>query len=508
MSASLTEIMSKKASEQSDRIRRAEDMIRTALTTAPIYLRGSQLDIKKKDGKDRMQDTLKEMVQTDYFKIGLVSYYYPDQKSIFSLLADNNMQFDDDLSGDSNKAAYDEIIDKVSDDKRVLRNTTVKSLLDYFSKKPYGWRDLDILGMVARLWKYQALIISIHDHVVDESSTGFKNDLSRKNNVDTMVVRPKEVIDEKILYQVKRIMNDIYSENLPLDEAQLKAGVIDFFERKKKFLSALKTKYGTDYAGSKVAAELVQDFNAISKSNDTLTVFDEIIKRADSLEDKAETLEQLEGFYKEGSHQQKNYQDALNIISWYNSNRMFEDLSRLDSVIEAIQAIIDMELPFQKMNDLANLVFKANELRDQILQDKFKGTVYRLEQDRDKIAHELHEASVAYLSEDQRSRIQNKADELSAQYDEWFSSLSKNTPNMDSYITASSSSVFGIRKFIMSVMTEGTSTTVRSKRISIIECVPAASKKVTSADDVEKVLDAIRTKLLAELEQNDEVDLH
>ena len=79
---------------------------------------------------------------------------------------------------------------------------------------------------------------------------------------------------------------------------------------------------------------------------------------------------------------------------------------------------------------------------------------------------------------------------------------------MDSYITASSSSVFGIRKFIMSVMTEGTSTTVRSKRISIIECVPAASKKVTSADDVEKVLDAIRTKLLAELEQNDEVDLH
>ncbi len=508
MSASLTEIMSKKASEQSDRIRRAEDMIRTALTTAPIYLRGSQLDIKKKDGKDRMQDALKEMVQTDYFKIGLVSYYYPDQKSIFSLLADNNMQFDDDLSGDSNKAAYDEIIDKVSDDKRVLRNTTVKSLLDYFSKKPYGWRDLDILGMVARLWKYQALIISIHDHVVDESSTGFKNDLSRKNNVDTMVVRPKEVIDEKILYQVKRIMNDIYSENLPLDEAQLKAGVIDFFERKKKFLSALKTKYGTDYAGSKVAAELVQDFNAISKSNDTLTVFDEIIKRADSLEDKAETLEQLEGFYKEGSHQQKNYQDALNIISWYNSNRMFEDLSRLDSVIEAIQAIIDMELPFQKMNDLANLVFKANELRDQILQDKFKGTVYRLEQDRDKIAHELHEASVAYLSEDQRSRIQNKADELSAQYDEWFSSLSKNTPNMDSYITASSSSVFGIRKFIMSVMTEGTSTTVRSKRISIIECVPAASKKVTSADDVEKVLDAIRTKLLAELEQNDEVDLH
>ena len=508
MSASLTEIMSKKASEMSDRIRRAEDMIRAALTTAPIYLGGSLLDIKKKDGKDRMQDALKEMVGRNYFKIGLVSYYYPDQKSIFSLLTDNNMVFGDELSGDSNKAAYDEILEKVRDDKSVYRNTTVKSLIEHFSKKPYGWRDLDILGMVARLWKYQSLIISIHDHVVDENNTGFKNDLARKNNVDTMVVRPKEIIDEKILYQVKRIMNDVYSENLPLDEAQLKSGAIAFFDRKKKFLSDLKTKYGTSYAGSKVAAEIYQDFSAILKSGDSLTVFNEIINRADSLEDNAETLEQLEGFYKEGSHQQKNYQDAVEIIDWYNSNRMFEDLTRLDSVIADIQAIIDMEMPFQKMNELANLVFKANELRDQVLEDKFNATVRRLEQDRKAIDHELQGALNLELTEEQLSRIESKADELADQYSEWLSSLTKSTPNMDSYITASSSSVSAFRKFITSVMTEGTPSTVRSKRISIIECVPAASKKVTSADDVEKVLDAIRIKLLAELEQNDEVDLH
>lgn len=508
MSASLTEIMSKKASEMSDRIRRAEDMIRAALTTAPIYLGGSLLDIKKKDSKDRMQDALKEMVGRNYFKIGLVSYYYPDQKSIFSLLADNNLSFGDDLSGDSNKAAYDEILEKVRDDKAVYRNTTVKSLLEYFSKKPYGWRDLDILGIVARLWKYQSLIICIHDHVVDENNTGFKNDLARKNNVDTMVVRPKEIIDEKILYQVKRIMNDVYSENLPLDEAQLKSGVIAFFERKKKLLSDLKTKYGTDYAGSKVAAELYQDFSVILKSGDSLTVFNEIINRADSLEDHAETLDQLEGFYKEGSHQQKNYQDALEIISWYNANRMFENLSRLDSVIADMQAIVDMEMPFQKMNDLANLVFRANELRDQVLEDKYSATVCRLEQDRKAIDHELQGALDLELTEEQLSRIESKADELADQYSEWLSSLSKATPNMDSYITASSSSVSGFRKFITSVMNEGTPTPVRSKRISIIECVPAANKKVTSADDVEKVLDAIRAKLLAELESNDEVDLH
>ena len=508
MSASLAEIMSKKASEMSDRIRRAEDMIRAALTTAPIYLGGSFFDIKKKDGKERLQDALKEMVVRDYFKIGLVNYFYPDQKSIFNLLAESDLVFGDNLSGDSNKAAYDEILEKIQDDKNVYRNTTVKSLLEHFSKKPYGWRDLDILGMIARLWKYQSLIISIHDHVVDESNTGFKNDLARKNNIDTMVVRPKEIIDETVLYQVKRIMNDIYAENLPLDEALLKSGVMEFFEKKKLFLSDLKKKYGGDYAGSKVAAKLYQDFSAILKSSDSLPIFNEIINRADSLEDNVEILDQLEGFYKEGSHQQKNYQDALELIEWYNDNRKFEDLSCLDSVIEAMQAIVNLEMPFQKMNDLVNLVFKASELRDQVLQDKYQSTVRRLEQDRKSISHELEDVMALKLTDDRRSRIQDKADELFAQYDEWLSSLLKSTPNMDSYIRASSSAVSGFREFIASVMRKDTSTTVRSKRVSIIECVPAVSKKVTSADDVEKVLDAIRTKLLAELENNDEVNLH
>ena len=36
----------------------------------------------------------------------------------------------------------------------------------------------------------------------------------------------------------------------------------------------------------------------------------------------------------------------------------------------------------------------------------------------------------------------------------------------------------------------------------------SGSKKITSSDDIDKVLDAIRTKLLAELKENDEVDLY
>ncbi len=508
MTASLTEIMSKKSAELSDRISRAEDIIRSLLRTAPIYIGGTRIDIKQKDGKDRLLDALKQMVKQDCYKLGLVGYFYNDQRTILTRLNDNNMRIDDDLSTDANKGAYDEICEKIKNDKQLGRKVTVKGLIDFFSKKPYGWRELDIQGMISVLWKNHIIQIFIHDNAVDEKNGTFKNDLVHKSNVDTMVIRLQEKIDDTVLYNVKRIMNSTYSENLPLEEDKLKAGVVSFFDRKRTFLSGLKTKYGTEYAGCKAASEIYQDFDAILRSSDTLTIFNEIIARKDSLEDRAETLDQLEGFYKDGSNQQKNYQDAIAIIDWYMANCMLEDLSKLSGVVDAMTVIVQMDMPFTRMNDLANLVFQASEIKDRILDDKFKNTKKRLESDRSAISKELAEALNAKLTDDQKGHIQDKADEISGQYDSWLESLSKTTPNMDSYINASSNTVRGFRQLIASVMAEDGSRATRSKRVNIIDCIPVANKKVSSTEDVNKVIDAIKKRLLAELKENDELNLN
>ena len=506
MSASLTEIMSKKSAEQSDRIKRAETMIRDALRTAPIYLAGSQLDIKQKDGRERLQDAMKEMVRRDYYKLGLVGYYYPDQKSVFTALNEDPAGLFD-ISTDPNKGAYAEIMAKAQDDKRLMRRTTVKSLLDFFSKRPYGWKDLDTLGMIGTLWKRGSLQILIHDNLVQENNTSFKNDFARKSAVDTMVVRPKELIDEALLYQVKRIMNDIYAENLPLEETALLSGVTAFFKRKQDFLTELRSKYGSEYPGAKVAAELAQDFAPILRSGDALTVFNEIVGRKDALEDRAEAMEQLESFYKTGSHQQKNYRDAIEMIDWYNENALFQDLSRLQPVIDAMNGIVKMDMPFGRMNELADLVFRASELKARIQEEKLAHTKAQLEADLSAIRKERTEAAAAGFAAEQMDRIQEKADALEDQYASWFDSLSQTTPNMDSYITASRSSLEDFRRFIGQVMGEGGKKQVRSKRVTIIDLVPVANKKVTSTADVDKVLDAIRSRLLAELKENDELNL-
>ena len=508
MSAALTEIMSKKSAEYSDRLKRAEDIIRASLRTAPIYLAGGRIDIKQKDGKDRLQDALKEMVGHDYFKLPLVTSFYSDQRSILSMLNDNQMTLSgDDLSADPNKNAYDEICSKVKDDTGLHRKVTVKSLLDFFSRKPYGWRDLDILGMIGTLWKHHKLQVYIHDNEVDARNSSFKNDLARKNNTDTMVVRLQEKIDEQILYSVKRIMNNTYSENLPMEENKLKEGVIDFFTRKRDFLGKIRQRYGSSYAGSTVAAEIYQDFDAILRSSDTLSIFNEIIARKDSLEDNAETLEQLEAFYKDGSNQQKNYQDGKKICEWYAQNCSLQDLSKLEPIVAKMNDIIAMDMPFARMNDLANLVFQASTVKAEIIKAKLERIKKRIETDRDTVSKELSEALKAELTDDQKDRLQAKADQIANQYQEWLNTLTVDTPNMDSYVTASANTVNDFRRFITNVMNEGGEPSVRTKHVRIIDCVPTVNKKVASTDDVGRVVDAIRQKLLAELNDYDEIDL-
>ena len=327
MSVALTEIMSKKSAEYSERLKRAEDIIRQVLRTAPIYLNGTKLDIKEKDAKDRLTDALRAMVKQDYYKLDLVSYFYSDQKAISEVLDDGGQDFfATEITDEANYPAYKEIIEKIKNDKSLGRRLTVKGLVEHFSKKPYGWRELDVLGMVANLWKKNVLQIVIHEVVVDDKNRSFKMDFARKNGLDTMILRIQEKIDDAILYKIKRIMQDAYDENIPLDETKLKEGVISFFENKRKFLSDLKAKYGSDYAGVGVATEIYRDFDAILRSSDTLTIFNEVIAREDSLKDKAEQLEQLESFYRAGSNQQKNYKDAIEIAEGYRNNYMFNDL--------------------------------------------------------------------------------------------------------------------------------------------------------------------------------------
>lgn len=516
MSATLTDIMNKKTAEASERRRRAEDLIRDSLRDAAIYLRGNKLLIGKKDAKDRLEEALRAAVEQSYFKLPMVDYFYTDQKSILNVLNDDSMTLDiDELSHDDNSKAYDEILKKVNDEANLgkANSLTVKVLLDYFSRIPYGWRDLDILGMVATLWKHKKIDIFIHGTEADEKNTSFKNDLARKNNVDIMVVRVKEKIEDDLLYEVQLLMLDTFEENLPKDEAGLKEGVVSFFEEKRRFLTDLSLRFGHDYAGHETAREIYNVINDILNTGSSSLLFKEIIKKKEELHDKAGTLEQLEAFYKAGSSLKKNFDEAKEIALWYGQNNSLEDLSALKETVAKINEITHMDIPFSRMNELSDLVFKAKTEREKIFERKLEHTRETLKADNDKIDKELKALSRTYENDEaykeKLDKIQEEALRLQAQYQTWLSLITAGTHNLDSYIIASKNALTAFKSFISDVLNENDGghdeEPPKLKEVRIIDYVPSLNRRIKTTDAIETLLGLLHENLLNDLKDNDEI---
>ena len=335
-----------------------------------------------------------------------------------------------------------------------------------------------------------------------------------------MVIRNQEKVDDAILYQVKKIMNDIYSVSVSMKEVDMKNDVLAFFNAKKTFLSNLKIKYsGKQFAGSGCIPAIYADIDAITKTSDSATVFNEIISRKDSLEDNAEILEQLEAFYKEGSSQQKVYNDALQIVAWYDDNNsLFGGLEDLSDVIAQMNDILTMPVPFAKMAELGNLVFKANSVKDAILENKYQNAIRSINNDKADIKKELDAAIGSDISDKKKQKIQDKFDEIEHTYNSWNNSLSKKTPNLDSYVLSSQSTVKSFKKFIQTVLAESDDPTnpvdpvnppkpVRRKSVRVIDCVPTAKKKIKTQEDIDSVVAYIKAELEKALNNNDELDL-
>lgn len=512
ISVAMAEIMSKKAVESSERLRRAEEIIRESLRTAKIYYNGSCLNIKEKDGKDRLTDALNQVVEQEYYHLGLVSYFYNEQKEILNVFADKEAMFTDgDISKDANYPAYQEIFNKLKNDKRYDKKTNLKAIVEHFSKKPYGWRDLDILGMIAVLLKNGEVQIARHEIPVDFKDTSFKNDFVKKNGLDTMIIRLKEKIDDEVIYKVRQIMNEVYSISVSTKEAEMKEEIVSFFGKKKEFLSNLKIKYsGKEFAGSATIAPIYTDIEAITKSSDTATIFTEIINRKDSLEENSSILEQLEAFYKDNSSQQKIYNDALIIVKWFDENNsLFGGLENLEDTISKMNEILRMPVPFSKMSDLSNLVVQANSVKTTILEDKYQKSLSSINNDKEEIKKEYEAVTNSDVAEKKKVAIQDKYNEIENTYNNWNSSLSKDTPNLDSYVLTSKRTVDEYKKYIQEILaeTDEQPTGIRRKSVRIIDCVPTAKKKIKTKEDIDAIVEYIREKLENELKKNDEINL-
>lgn len=506
MSPSLATILEKKSLELSDRRKRAEDSIKMAIKSANIYSNGTTLELGFKDGKERVFDALKKMVEAKYYALGKVKYSFETIKDIMDALDSEVSDLIDWKTTDANKDAYEEIISKLKTDKSNSRISTVKSLLDYFGKAPYGWRELDIKGVTGILWKYNVVKLEIHGKSLSVSNATDKQEFVRGNKTDSISIKLHEKIPEETLNEVRKIAKAVFNETFSLNEESIRKGVIEIISAKVEALKNIQIKHeGQSYPGKIKITDLHRELSSIIKNEDSNYIFSQVVSKKQYLEENADHLDEILSFYQQGSAQLQNYKDATDLYTWYQDSRLLEDLSQVDESMDEIIKILSDEHPFSKMVTLGQLVVKIKQIKTTIRQEKIEKVKDKLEKDLDTIRYEAEEAKKKINEKEKTSQLEDTLSDLESKYSNLFQTIN-DASNLDQYITSSNNNVEGFRKLIETLLVKH-EPNKKIKKIKLSSLIPIANKIITSKDDVNKVLEDIKNRLLEELTDTDEISL-
>jgi molybdopterin converting factor small subunit len=506
MSPTLAEILQKKSVELSDRRKKAQDSIRLALKNADIYANGTKLELSSKDAKERVFSALKKMVESKYHNLGQMGYSFDTISAIIDELNTEPPIIGDWLSNDANKDAYEEIKSKLKSDKQVSRISTVKSLVDYFVKSPYGWKELDIRGCIGVLWKHGLVSLDLHGKSLSISSSSDKYEFSKGNKTESLSVKLQEKIDDELLDQVKRAFKTIFNETIALNEGKLRKAILETITIKVEALKNIQIRFeNKPHPGKEKIIDLHKDLSSIIKNDDSAYIFSQFITKKEILEENADILEEILSFYQIGSAQLKNYDDAIELCAWYDQNRILESLTSIDDVMDKITKILSNPLPFKQMVDLGQMVVKARNIKDGLRDKKVKSVKERLEKDINTIRHEHQEALSKVTEQFKINKLNETLDELESKYKNLISSIEQ-ASNLDQYITSSNSNVEGFKTLIASLIAKSLPGK-KTKNIRLSTLVPVANKKISSSQDVDKVIENIKKLLLVELKDNDELNL-
>jgi len=154
----------------------AKGSIEKAITGAAFYIYGEKAEIAYGGASQKLDEALKLLVQRAYSKRGLVNTFYGGDEDIKSILAGKAEQSEIPGSGTNNEFALAEISEWLKERLDSHLAVSMGDVQRRFQAMPYGWREVDIAALAARLIAGQEIAILVEGELVgrgEERLTGF-----------------------------------------------------------------------------------------------------------------------------------------------------------------------------------------------------------------------------------------------------------------------------------------------------------------------------------------------
>ena len=330
-----------------------EDLVK-AIESAQFYVDGEHIELKGGNAKGKIEQALEYLVSHVYSDLSLIEKNVDTDADVIEILtgAENIMP-----GMEPNRGAAAKIEEYL--EMQAMKNlpTSMADIQSRYSAIPYGWKEIDIAAVVARLIYDQKVTIKYAGSTIQPDNPKLPDMLRKKSEIGKTSISKRQMITATKMRAVKELLREYFDVmDVPDDEDGLVAFVVQKFTELKDHYVELKGRYeGHKYPDqSLVAASIEQMDRVLSQRKDNIALIDAILKEEDNLFDNKEKMQRVEGFFK---NQVQVFDAAVKM-----EDDLRNDLHYLSKETESNDALNQIRLITVVENDPKNIYRRIPEL--------------------------------------------------------------------------------------------------------------------------------------------------
>lgn len=345
----------------------AETQLIEAFENAEFYIDGERVSITSGTAKEKIDQALHNLVSNTYLELTAINDNAESDQDILDLL--NGKKDMGVLEGfESNRRAADEINQFLLSRQQRNIPVTMEDIHKKFQKIPYGWKEIDIAYVIARLIYEQKVTIKYNGETIRTDDLRLPDFLRKKTLRGKTRIQKREVIANKDLKESSKFMRDFFdSMDVPQDDDGLSSYVINKFNELKEHYRQILLKYeGKNYPDKSIvihAEELIDVL--LSAQNDNIALIKKLIDMEDDFYDMQEDMGKIEDFF---SSQVSIFDTAVQLLDSIQKDQdYFGENDILNKALNKIRLIVlsNPKKANYDYNDIPKLNTLMKEVQDQ-----------------------------------------------------------------------------------------------------------------------------------------------
>ena len=278
----------------------AMEQLKKAIEAGTYYVDGECVPIKSGDAKSRIDQALGYLVDHVYSELGLITRNVDTDAEIVSILTGAEAMIP---GAEPNRDAAAKVEEYLTVQNRMKLPTSMADVQSRYQAIPYGWREIDIASVVALLINQQKVTIKYAGATIRPDDPKLPDMLRKKSEIGKTSISIHQAISGVKIKAVKDLLREYFDiMDVPDKENDLVAFIVKKFTGQKAHYESLNEHYNTpnrkypDHDKVTQAIQLMTD--VLSQQKDNTALIDRVLKREDALFDSKDSLQNVEGFFK------------------------------------------------------------------------------------------------------------------------------------------------------------------------------------------------------------------